>query len=108
MDLDRYEKQRDEGGKAIFDLYRYGLVAVYPFQEEKVSLQKQLSLSGIEVVVEKVDKSYQGLASSFKDIPIVKNQLDKLLKESKNKNFESEMQVKRLGRKAKAVIDREN
>ena len=60
--LTKYEEQReDKKGRVIYDLYRYGLVAVYPFQEDNVSLSKAKE-SGIEVDVEVVKSSDKGMA----------------------------------------------
>jgi len=104
--LNRYEDQiEDETGKAFYDLYRYGLVAVYPFQESDVALLKEKE-SGIKVYVQVVRSVGDGL-SEVLDKDNLK-QLKKMINEKKLKNSDSEVQVKRLARTAKQVIRREN
>lgn len=93
-------------GKLTFDRYRYGLVTVYPFQEEEVSLGKTPSMSGIDVNVEIVTTTDKGIAG---DLPKVeKRKLNNLLNEKKLKNGDSESQIKRLARNSKRLISLEN
>lgn len=103
--LTRYEDQRlDEESTVIFDLYRYGLVAVYPFQDEDVTLHKAKKL-GIKVDVQAVQSAGKGLSKVLDRDNLKK--LSNMINEKKLKNSDSEAQVKRLARTAKQVIRRE-
>lgn len=103
--LTRVKKQKeDEEGNVLFDLYRYGLVAVYPFQEDDVDLSKAKE-SKIEVEVEVVMSAGQGITENLGRDD--KNKLRNLINEKKLKIAESESQVKRLARTAKQVIKKE-
>ena len=103
--LTRVKKQKeDEDGNVFFDLYRYGLVAVYPFQEDDVALSKAKE-SKIEVKVEVVRRAGDGITENLgRDS---KNKLRNLINEKKLKIAESASQVKRLARTAKQVIKKE-
>ena len=104
--LTRYEDQRvEKDGKAIYDLYRFGLVAVYPFQDDDVSLSGAKE-SGIKVDVEVVKSSEQELPKVLDRDN--KKQLSNMIHDKKLKNSNSEAQVRRLARTAKQVIKREN
>jgi len=103
--LTRVKKQKeDEEGNVFFDLYRYGLVAVYPFQEDDVALSKAKE-SKIAVEVEVVMSAGQGLTENLGRDD--KKKLRNLINEKKLKIAESESQVKRLARTAKQVIKKE-
>jgi len=103
--LNRYEDQiGDSEGRAIYNLYRYGLVSVYPFQESDVALQKATS-SGIKVEVQVVKSVEDGLARALDNNNL--NQLSNMLSEKKLKNDGAESQIKRLARTAKQVIKSE-
>ncbi len=104
--LTKYEHQRiDKDKKSIFDLYRYGLVGVYPFQENDVTM-RETSDSGIEVDVQTVESAGKGLSIILNRDNLKK--LNNLINEKKIKNSDSEAQVKRLARTANQVIKREN
>tara|TARA_B100000287_G_scaffold415406_1_gene448968 strand:+ start:582 stop:2522 length:1941 start_codon:yes stop_codon:yes gene_type:complete len=104
--LTRYEDQRkSDGGQAIYDLYRFGLVAVYPFQKDDLS-ESGSSRSRIKVDVELVDKAGAGMSSVLDRDKL--QILNNLLNDKKIKNSDSESQVKRLARTAKQLIRREN
>ncbi|MDC1037716.1 PEGA domain-containing protein [Candidatus Marinimicrobia bacterium] len=103
--LTRVKKQKeDEDGNVSFDLYRYGLVAVYPFQADDVGLSKGKE-SNIEVEVEIVMSVGDGITESLGRDD--KNKLRNLINEKKLKIAESGSQVKRLARTAKQVIKKE-
>jgi hypothetical protein len=103
--LTRVKKQKeDEDGNVFFDLYRYGLVAVYPFQENDVILTKAKE-SKIEVEVEVVMSVEQKITKNLDRDS--KNKLRNLINEKKLKIAESGSQVKRLARTAKQVIKKE-
>ncbi len=104
--LTRFEDQReDESGKAFFDLYRYGLVKVYPFQEDDVFLNKGKK-SKIKVEVESLKTVGEGLSQALDKSNLT--ELRRLINQKKLKNSESELLVKRLARTAKKVLKREN
>ena len=103
--LNRYEDQIvDSKGRAIYNLYRYGLVAVYPFQESDVALQKATS-SGIKVEVQVAKSVEDALARALDNTNL--NQLSNMLGEKKLKNAGAESQIKRLAETAKQVIKSE-
>ena len=111
LNLELGKKQRliGEGAKSevVFDLYRYGLVTVYPFQEEEVSLLNSVA-SKKDVKIEKVERVSTGLAKELSEISsLIKNKIIRLNNDSRSKNSESESEVKRLNRTAKSIIDTE-
>ena len=111
LNLEKGRKQRIIGtgdeSEVVFDLYRYGLVTVYPFQEEEVSLLKSAA-SKKDVKIEKVERVSKGLAKELSEIsPSTKNKITRLNNNSISKNRESESEVKRLNRTAKSIIDQE-
>ena len=108
--LTRYEDQRyvldkEKKKRAIYDLYRYGLVAVYPFQEDFVDLTKTKA-SKIHVDVEAVTLAGKGLSEVLDRDN--KKLLSNMISDKMLKNSDSEAQVRRLARTAKQVIRREN
>ena len=63
--LTRVKKQKeDEEGNVLFDLYRYGLVAVYPFHDDDVVLSKAKE-SKLEVEVEVVMSAGEGITENL-------------------------------------------
>ena len=100
--LTRYEDQRyvldkKKKKRAIYDLYRYGLVAVYPFQEDFVDLTKTKA-SKIHVDVEAVTLAGKGLSEVLDRDN--KKLLSNMLSDKMLKNSDSEAQVRRLARTA--------
>ena len=93
----------DEVTKQLsFDRYRYGVVTVYPFQREDVSLTLTPTMAGIDVDVEIVLNTSIGITN---DLPSdEKRRLNNLLNEKKLKNGDSESQINRLARNSKRLI----
>jgi len=98
--------KNEETGRVSFERYRYGLVTVYPFQEDDISLDKNQSTSNIDVNVEIVSNIRSGIAENLPDDE--KRKLNKLLNDKIIKNSDSESQIKRLARNSKRLILLEN
>ena len=92
--------------KLSFDRYRYGVVTVYPFQKEDVSLTVTTAMSGIDAEVEIVQNMSEGISRDLPDDE--KRRLNNLLNEKRLKNGDSESQIKRLARNSKRLIALEN
>jgi len=88
-----------------FDRYRYGVVTVYPFQEEDVVLTLTRYMEGIDVDVEIVQSMSKGIANDLPDDE--KRRLNNFLNEIKLKNGDSESQINRLARNSKRLISLE-
>lgn len=103
--LERYEEQvEDTNGKAYYNLYRFGLVAVYPFQESEIDLSEKDN-SGIEVTVDIIESVSDPKVQHFKQNLTAK--IRNMLAEKSHKNSNSESQVRRLTLIANQVISRE-
>ena len=103
--LTRVKKQReDQDNNVFFDLYRYGLVTVYPFQEDDIILTKTKEL-GISVKVEAVISAGEGMSEVLDRDGIKK--LRNMINEKKSKNSDSKSQVTQLARTVKQVIRKE-
>ena len=103
--LTRVKKQReDQDNNVFFDLYRYGLVTVYPFQEDDIILTKTKE-SGISVKVEAVISAGEGMSEVLDRDGIKK--LRNMINEKKSKNSDSKSQVTQLARTVKQVIRKE-
>ena len=89
-----------------FDRYRYGLVAVYLFQEKDVDLTITRTMKNINCDVEIIKDVNQGLAIGLPDAE--KRTARSMLNEAKVKNSDSADDVKRLARTSKRLIDQEN
>ena len=107
--LSKYDDQRiSETGKLNFDIYRFGLVAVYPFQDDIESLKVSLQ-SKIKVEVEIVKSAGSGLSEVLAladDNTSFKN-LKSMINQKNTKNSVSKSQIARLSKSAKRVISRE-
>jgi len=89
-----------------FDRYRYGVVTIYPFQDEKVDLQITGNMKNITCEVEVIKDLEQGLVQYLPKSE--KRKLSTLMSDIMAKNTDSEDEVKRLAKISKRFIDQEN
>lgn len=93
-------------GRLSFNRYRYGLVTLFPFQEETVNLSKSNNFNSISIDVEVVKNFNDGIANDL--VESEKDRLQIILNEKILKNGDSESQIERLARNSKRVIKTEN
>ena len=93
-------------GLSSFDRIRFGLVSVFPFLENDIDLSPVRSINNVNTDVETIKDINQGITNLLSDTD--KRKIKSLLSQKREKNSDSERQIKRLASTSKQLIDQEN
>ena len=88
-----------------FKRVRYGLVTVFPFQDDDIKLKNKRKVKGIKTEVQTLNENLGGLASTLSTDE--RKKVRDYLYEKKTKNEESKNQIIRLSKTAKNLISLE-